>query len=111
MPRWTPEARRKQAEIQKTRQSWKHSTGPKTAAGKARSSLNAWKHGMRSRSAVKLRAALTRHARLLKYINVSIRASRIPDLRSTEREPLYFFKRGDIKEACLPEQDKIRRSK
>lgn len=103
MPRWTPEARRKQAEIQKTRQSWKHSTGPKTAAGKARASMNAWKHGLRTRPAIKLRAAVTRQSRVLKQINAYLSACR--------KSPLRLCNANDIKKACLPEQDKIRRSK
>ena len=42
---WTEERRRAQAERCRANKPWEHSTGPKTAAGKARSSLNAFKHG------------------------------------------------------------------
>ncbi|MER2559057.1 MAG: hypothetical protein ABTQ93_16505 [Candidatus Competibacter denitrificans] len=45
MPRWTPEARAKQAAKIKSWQPWRDSTGPKTHAGKARSSQNALKSG------------------------------------------------------------------
>jgi len=38
---WTPERRKKQAELIWNWQPWKHSTGPKTAAGKNTISRNA----------------------------------------------------------------------
>ncbi len=47
---WTPERRRLQAERIRQRKPWLHSTGPRTAAGKAVSSRNALVHGMRSRA-------------------------------------------------------------
>ena len=49
MPRWTPEARLKQAASIRGWLPWTLSTGPQTAAGKARSSRNAWKGGFRAR--------------------------------------------------------------
>ncbi len=45
---WTPEKRKRQADIMRERKAWKHSTGPKTNEGKAASAANAHKHGMRS---------------------------------------------------------------
>lgn len=44
---WTPEQRQQQAERIRNWCPWKHSTGPKTAEGKARSSRNRWKGGVR----------------------------------------------------------------
>ena len=76
MPRWTAAARQKQSEIQKTRQSWKHSTGPKTMVGKARSSRNAYKHGLKSRAAAEIRESLRNHSKFLTYINHCITAAR-----------------------------------
>ena len=42
---WTPERRKRQAELIRGWQPWTRSTGARTSAGKARSSLNAVKHG------------------------------------------------------------------
>ena len=44
---WTEERRKAQAERYRNNRPWKHSTGPKSEEGKARSSLNAFKHGDR----------------------------------------------------------------
>ena len=47
MPRWNTEARQQQAERIRALCPWKKSTGPRTEAGKAKSSRNAWKGGVR----------------------------------------------------------------
>ena len=47
MPRWTPEARLRQAERIRQWSPWSKSTGPRTVEGKNRSKSNAWKGGMR----------------------------------------------------------------
>ena len=49
MPRWTPEARLKHAAAIRGWMPWTLATGPVTAAGKARSSRNAWKGGLRAK--------------------------------------------------------------
>lgn len=46
MPRWTDEARRKQAERIREWRPWEHSTGPVTKRGKRRSAKN-WARGGR----------------------------------------------------------------
>lgn len=45
MPRWTLEARRKQAALIRTWKPWTSSTGPRTDAGKAVSAMNNYRHG------------------------------------------------------------------
>jgi hypothetical protein len=42
---WTDERRKRQAERIRAQKPWEKSTGPRSEAGKARSSLNAYKHG------------------------------------------------------------------
>ena len=70
MPRWTEEARRKQSEIQMARKSWRHSTGPKTKAGKKRASRNSLKHGMESEQTKRFKRLLKRDVKRLKDIKI-----------------------------------------
>ena len=46
---WTPEKRLEQARVLRGRQIWLKSTGPRTAEGKAKSSMNACKPGYEER--------------------------------------------------------------
>jgi len=44
---WTPERRKRQAELIQNWKPWAHSTGPRTAEGKAKTARNADKGGSR----------------------------------------------------------------
>ncbi len=52
------------------------STGPRTEAGKARASLNAYKHGLRSATHIRLLRALRDQARFMRDIEALIRLNR-----------------------------------
>ena len=47
MRQWTTQERQRQAELIKQWQPWQHSTGARTAEGKAISARNAYKGGLR----------------------------------------------------------------
>jgi hypothetical protein len=51
MSEWTEERRQRQRELIMALKPWEKSTGPKTAKGKAASSRNSKKHGLRSAAA------------------------------------------------------------
>jgi len=55
---WSLEQRAAFAAAARARRLWESSTGPKTAAGKARCSKNSTKHGLHNREMAKLNAAL-----------------------------------------------------
>lgn len=58
---WTPERRARYAALARLSQPWRHSTGPRTAAGKARVAMNALRNGYRSK-AWRLKAQRIRQA-------------------------------------------------
>ncbi|MBX2834485.1 MAG: hypothetical protein KTR28_05900 [Micavibrio sp.] len=55
---WPEKRRQMQAKINNKTRPWEKSTGPKSDAGKAKSSANALKHGARSTAFINLRKAL-----------------------------------------------------
>ena len=60
---WTLERRKKQSELIQNWKPWENSTGPRTAQGRATSSMNALKHGMRSAEMRSLESAMATLAR------------------------------------------------
>ena len=69
--RWkghTPEGLNRLREAALRNRPWMKSTGPRTPKGKAKSKLNAWKHGQRSAEAVASRRALTELTTVLRQL-------------------------------------------
>ena len=52
---WTPERKKRQAEMIKRWKPWEKSKGPKTLEGKSISKMNAYKHGDRSAEMINAR--------------------------------------------------------
>jgi len=69
---WTPERRAKQSKLIKTWKPWEKSTGAKTTEGKAKSKMNALKHGCRGAMVRKLEASFAEHNRMLREIRNEI---------------------------------------
>ena len=65
---WTPERRARQAELIRTWRPWEQAAGPTTAEGKAASSRNAFKGGLRAELEAITRA-LREHRAALKRIH------------------------------------------
>ena len=65
---WTPERRKRQAELIRTWKPWLKSTGAKTIEGKAKASQNAHKHGMRGQAWKDLTRALRNQQGWLKNL-------------------------------------------
>ena len=68
MRHWTPEERLKQSKLINNLQPWKQSTGAKTPEGKARSSQNAYKHGL-SKLQKEMRQLLKEHRNVIEIIS------------------------------------------
>ncbi|MCB1530968.1 MAG: hypothetical protein H6853_04575 [Rhodospirillales bacterium] len=81
---WTEERKRKQAEAIRRWKPWEKSTGPKSEAGKARVSLNAWKHGMRTRNLQEYEELLRLNAAFLQQLG----RLRIADDRMAKKKKL-----------------------
>ena len=67
---WTPERRKKQAEMIKTWQPWTKSTGAKTPLGKAAVSQNALKHGAYSQDMKDLMRSMREQSHMVRDIDI-----------------------------------------
>ncbi len=78
---WTLERRAQQAARIREGQPWRRSTGPRSDPGKARSAMNALKHGGRSRAHImqmrRVRYALRLAARNIAILRTHIRVTRL----------------------------------
>ncbi len=68
MPRWTSEARLRQAELIENWRPWEQSTGPITESGKAKACQNSLKTGCHSAEMREVRAFLTQLDRELREL-------------------------------------------
>lgn len=71
--RWTSEARAAKSLSIRSVKPWTLSSGPKTAAGKGRAALNAWKGGDPSRD---MKKTLSLHGRFLREVELLLKALR-----------------------------------
>ncbi len=69
---WSKTSRKAAAQRCKQQKPWQHATGPKTAEGKKRISLNATKHGFNSTTMHKLNAALYAQRLFLNELSKSL---------------------------------------
>lgn len=69
--KWTQKERQKQADAIKKWRPWDKATGPKTAAGKEKSAMNAFTHGLDSREGEALRRALKEQQQLLQTMLIN----------------------------------------
>jgi hypothetical protein len=67
MRHWTPQERERQSRLIHAWKPWRHA-GVKTPEGKAKSRMNAWKHGGRSAEIRALSRALVAQARVLRKL-------------------------------------------
>ena len=74
---WTEEQKQQQRDAIRLWAPWKKSTGPRTAQGKSRSSLNSTKHGFRSRAGIELMSFFTRQRAFLRAVELRIRKERL----------------------------------
>jgi hypothetical protein len=76
---WTPERRARQSQAIARWKPWAASTGPRTAAGKARSRLNAARHGLRSAPAREFYRLLSVHRRFRQLMTARKNTVPLPD--------------------------------
>lgn len=65
---WTPERRKRQAEMIRNWKPWEQSTGPKTEEGKESCKMNAQKHGAYSAEMKDMRRLMREQGDLLKKL-------------------------------------------
>lgn len=91
---WPEERRRKQAERCRQNKPWKNATGPKTKAGKARSSMNAFKHGGRTEIIKLTNAALQYNGKFLAALNAVLALNEIQLKKPKEKQRRINLKLG-----------------
>jgi hypothetical protein len=106
---WTPERRARQAALIRRWAPWRRSTGPKTDAGKARCSMNALKHGYRSRATIgeyrRIRRLLRLVARNIAILRAHIRARDQAARPQIKFKSWYVRRLASAQPACPPKPD------
>jgi hypothetical protein len=75
---WTEQRRARQSALVARWQPWRRATGPRTDAGKARSSANAFKHGLRSRAHLESqRQAREKRREIRRFLSIAAHNIRI----------------------------------
>ena len=94
---WTEERRKKQAERCRQNKPWEKATGPKTEAGKARTRMNAFRHGGRSKILKLEKQALAYNGKFLELLNAAINLEQIEmkNLQKKQRRSDWRFKKID----------------
>jgi hypothetical protein len=111
---WSCERRARQAALIRTWAPWRRSTGPKTEAGKARCSMNALKHGHRSRATIReyqrIHHVLRLTARNIAVLRAHIRARDQAARPQIRFKPWYVRMLASAKPACPPKLEERRRN-
>ena len=86
---WPPSRRRAQAERLRRAKIWTRSTGPRTAAGKARSARNAHKHGFRGQAGRQIALLLRWQRQYVRNMLKGLPLPPKPPLASRSPSPLH----------------------
>ena len=102
---WTPERRAAASARARAQKLWRHTTGPKTAAGKARSARNSYKHGLYSVQTLEFKKFLRLQSRFLRALNRWITAARANTSVIARRSPSNPDKKAGWPRRHAPRKD------